>query len=233
MAAALLVTACTRASKPDDVAHSDLPPDTAFRVHPHVGASDARLSAILTPPGELPVWSCEGRASHEDFRCPAATDWYRGPGVYELMLELKTGQDVLRGIHTLEVTDDAPADVSVWLVEAPKPHLEVGAGRGGSLPSEGASGALTRAQILAGVKAREPEVRGCYAGALQDAPALKARIEAWFLIGPDGKVTGASARGAPQSPELVYCVLSKVRAFTFAKPKGGALAVTYPFVFSP
>lgn len=230
---ALLQARCAHVARPEPEASSELPPDTSFRVHPHVGTAEAQLAVILSPPGELPVWSCEGAATNGGFSCPVATDWFRGPGDYEVLAELKTGAEVLRASRTVAITGEGPTDVSLWFVESPKAHLELAGGAGKSLPSAGSNGTLTREQIRSEIEKGKPAIRGCYAGALQDSPGLEARLETWFLIEPDGTVNAASARGAPNNPELVYCVLAKVKAFQFPKPRGGALAVTYPFVFSP
>lgn len=229
--AALLICGCARGVRPDE-ASSDLPPDTGFRLRPKLGGEKGQLGVILTPPGELPVWSCEGPVADGVFGCPEATEWFRGPGRYEVLAELKLEGDMLRASGAVEVREEGPVSAALWYVAEPKPHLEFSAAVEERRPSAGATGILSRAQILEGVKRGEAGVKGCYAGAASDSPGLEARVETWFLIGADGAVEAASARGAPRHPELVYCVLAKVRALRFPAPEGGALAVTYPFVFA-
>lgn len=192
-----------------------------------------RLGLILTPPGALPVWSCEAEAREDTFGCPAATDWFRGPGRYELLVELRTGRDVLRSAHTLQIATDGPAAVSLWLVDDGKQHVELATGMPAAPPSATAQGSLSREAILSTVKQSEPALRGCFAGAIEDAPELeKSRIETWFLIAPDGKVEGASVRGAGGSPEFAYCVVARLSGLEFPSPRGGSVAVNYPMRFA-
>lgn len=96
-------------------------------------------------------------------------------------------------------------------------------------------GGLDREVIRRVILSHRVQIRYCYEKQLASAPDLAGKVLIEFVIGADGKVN--SARVAEESiadPEVGRCIASKVRTWTFPKPKGGGVVVvTYPFLFKP
>jgi hypothetical protein len=230
---ALLLAACPRAAKPDESQPDDLVPEgTAMSLRVSLEGAAGELTLTLSPPKALPTWSCTGRAQGQSFACLAPVDWFKGAGEYELLAEWSRGKsDVVRALARFPVDGKGGEVISIFGLEQPRRHLELLAGRADGPPSRGAAGALTRDEIKSEVQRHEDKLHACFQGALEDTPGLTTRVTAWFLISADGTIRAASADGAASSPAFVYCVLARVRQFKFPPPKGGALAVTYPWTF--
>lgn len=93
-------------------------------------------------------------------------------------------------------------------------------------------GGLDREVIRRVVLAHRAQIRFCYEKALQTQPQLAGKVAVEFVIGADGKVTTARAAEDSVGAEVGACVVSKVRGWSFPKPKGGGVVVvTYPFLF--
>lgn len=76
------------------------------------------------------------------------------------------------------------------------------------------------------------QFRYCYEKKLLTDPAAEGRITVAFVIGPDGKVTGAAVTGFDD--EVAQCIEGRLKKIVFPKPAGGGITkVTYPFVFRP
>ena len=111
---------------------------------------------------------------------------------------------------------------------APKPPaLSIG-------PVKPLSGALDKDVIRRIVRAHINEVRYCYNQALARDPNAKGRVSVTFTIGGDGKVRRAEL-GESTLPDVTasQCIATAVRRWTFPKPEGGDVNVTYPFVLEP
>lgn len=97
------------------------------------------------------------------------------------------------------------------------------------------SGGLDREVIRRVILSHRVQIRYCYEKQLAANPSLAGKVSIEFVIAADGRVT--TARVAEQTladPEVGRCIQSKVRTWTFPKPKGGGVVVvTYPFLFKP
>ncbi len=96
-------------------------------------------------------------------------------------------------------------------------------------------GGLDREVIRRVILSHRAQVRYCYEKQLSVTPDLAGKVLVEFVIAADGSVT--TARTAEQTladPAVGQCIASKIKTWTFPKPKGnGVVVVTYPFLFKP
>lgn len=139
-----------------------------------------------------------------------------GPGADLLQLGRSNGG---RGVGRIRANDEETRDAHV-------PHLR------SSGPE--VRGSLDPALIRRVVRRHTNETRHCFEQALQSQPDLEGRVEAHFIIDPNGAVTAASLRSSSiDHGGVEACVLNVVRRMTFpATPHGNVSVVTYPWVFS-
>lgn len=121
---------------------------------------------------------------------------------------------------------------------APVPRVHV------DVPTVGPSGALSPEVIRRVVRRHINEIRLCFEQALATAPELAGRIETRWVIAPSGSVSDAAivssalaspaaTDGGPPARAVEACVLAAIPRWTFPAPEGGgAVNVTYPFVFA-
>jgi TonB family protein len=95
------------------------------------------------------------------------------------------------------------------------------------------AGTLDAELVFAEVSRRMGGLKGCYERALRTDATLAGRITVRFVIGPDGAVTEASAKGSELPAEVDACITGKVRTFRFPAPQGGAVTFEMPFLFTP
>lgn len=95
-------------------------------------------------------------------------------------------------------------------------------------------GSLDPALIRRVVRRHTNETRHCFERALQSHPNLEGRVEAQFIISPNGTVTAANIHGSTLRHRATEaCVLDVVRRMSFpATPNGNISIVTYPWAFS-
>ncbi|MFK8003229.1 MAG: TonB family protein, partial [Polyangiales bacterium] len=95
-------------------------------------------------------------------------------------------------------------------------------------------GSLDPALIRRVVRRHTNETRHCFERALQSRPDLEGRVQAQFIIAPNGAVTTANIQSSTLRHQAAEaCVLDVVRRMTFpATPHGNISIVTYPWVFS-
>jgi hypothetical protein len=74
--------------------------------------------------------------------------------------------------------------------------------------------------------------RKCYEAALQRAPKTEGRVAVKFVIGRDGKVSGAADGGSDVGDaQMIACIVDDVAKLNFPQPEGGIVTVVYPIVF--
>ena len=95
-------------------------------------------------------------------------------------------------------------------------------------------GTLDKDAIRDVVRAHIGEIRGCYNQGLERDPALAGRLVVGF------EITGTGAVGRSEISESTLadaavgtCVAQAVKTWQFPAPKGGSVAVEYPFVLEP
>jgi hypothetical protein len=111
-------------------------------------------------------------------------------------------------------------------------------------------GELSKAAIQQTIRSHLSAVKGCYEQALEAQPELHGKLVVHFVIGVTGAVRSAEASTvdlsgpSPESttvPETVKdagdrvssCVVTAVKGWTFPRPQGGEVTVSYPFQFGP
>lgn len=74
----------------------------------------------------------------------------------------------------------------------------------------------------------------CYRKALAKDPKTQGIVEIAWTIGTDGATSNIGvAQTDIKDPGLVACISDELRAVTFPRPRGGAVQVKFPIVFSP
>lgn len=94
-------------------------------------------------------------------------------------------------------------------------------------------GSLDKELIRQVIHSHRNQIRYCYESQLNRFPKLAGKVAVKFVISGAGAVASSQV---PQSTvgnaELETCVASRVRTWSFPKPKGGGIVVvTYPFIF--
>lgn len=79
-----------------------------------------------------------------------------------------------------------------------------------------------------------PQIRTCYTKELEKSKGLAGRVSVKFNIGPDGKVTQATAEESTLGNAAAEaCILGVVKGIEFPAPAGGGnVEVSYPFAFT-
>jgi hypothetical protein len=94
-------------------------------------------------------------------------------------------------------------------------------------------GELDRGEIQKVVNAHLREVQGCYERRLIHDPGLSGKIIYEWVISPSGAVGVVRVKfSTVHDTEVATCIQSSIKAWQFPQPRGGAVTVTYPFVFS-
>ena len=97
-----------------------------------------------------------------------------------------------------------------------------------------AKGSLDKDIIRRIVRAHISEVRFCYNRGLSKDPSLRGKVSIRFDIAPSGSVPVAVVADDTLADESVgHCIAKAVKRWTFPKPEGGTVVVTYPFVLEP
>lgn len=84
------------------------------------------------------------------------------------------------------------------------------------------------------VRAHINEIRHCYNQGLARDPNLKGRVAVKFTIGPKGDILAAElSESTVRDADVGACIVKAVKKWTFPKPAGGPVIITYPFVLEP
>ena len=95
-------------------------------------------------------------------------------------------------------------------------------------------GSLDKEQIRKVVREHIVEIRDCYNAALQGDPEAKGRVVIDFTIGEQGQVTQAAVGSSDMTSDAApSCMRDVIRGWSFPKPSGGSVQVSYPFVLEP
>ena len=95
-------------------------------------------------------------------------------------------------------------------------------------------GSLDKDLIRRTVRAHIHEVRHCYNQGLARDPNLKGRVAVKFMVGPRGDILAAEIAEATLADKTVgACIVAAIRRWTFPKPQGSTVVITYPFVLEP
>jgi Ca-activated chloride channel homolog len=95
-------------------------------------------------------------------------------------------------------------------------------------------GSLDKDLIRRVVRSHINEVRYCYNQGLAKDPNLKGRVTIQFVIDPNGKIQSAVVKEDTIIDKAVgTCIAKQIMRWTFPKPMGGIVTITYPFVLEP
>ena len=114
----------------------------------------------------------------------------------------------------------APQDyepTSQWIEEGLDPDVTT-FGFGGNTPAEPSGPELSEYQIQELVYAKQADLMGCYAAALQENEDLQGKVDFQFGVAPDGhvamvKVTGSTLASKPTED----CMVAQARTWSFPK----------------
>ncbi len=87
---------------------------------------------------------------------------------------------------------------------------------------------LSRGDVAKAMKKITPAAKGCY-----KAEEFSGMVKIKYSVGPDGKVTKASAGGAHASSKTGACVVKAVKKAKFPPFSGATMSFTFPFLLSP
>ena len=94
------------------------------------------------------------------------------------------------------------------------------------------SGAMDSDVVRRVIRRRTAQIRAVYERSLKSNPNLKGKTTMQFTIGPDGRVTHATANGSMPA-EMRQRLVQIMRRWRFPAPQdGGSVNVAYPLVFS-
>lgn len=111
-------------------------------------------------------------------------------------------------------------------------------GAGGAVTRASASsmsvqGRIDREAVAKVVNAHLQDVRGCYERALLRDPALAGQVVLEWTISSGGKVTSSRTKSATLKNNAVEaCILQSLEGWQFPPARGGAVVVSYPFLFN-
>lgn len=94
-------------------------------------------------------------------------------------------------------------------------------------------GTLDKAVIRRVIQQHIGEVKACYETELEKNGNLAGRLMVRFTIDPAGKVTESAVQESSLNNAAAEgCIRDAVRTWTFPKPQGGKVVVSYPFVLA-
>lgn len=104
-------------------------------------------------------------------------------------------------------------------------------------PKDGAplgSGHLDPQIIQAGIGARMPRMRACYAAGLRRDATLRGEMKIKFTIDTTGHALNVEDAGSHmKDKEVLKCVMTEFNALRFPAPEGGIVNVLYPLLIAP
>lgn len=93
-------------------------------------------------------------------------------------------------------------------------------------------GGLTREQVARVVRAHANAIKFCYEKELQRKPTLGGKIEAYWVIVPDGSVEKSKIAVTTMDDGAVEgCIARQVKQWVFPKSDGRTVVQSYPFLF--
>lgn len=92
---------------------------------------------------------------------------------------------------------------------------------------------LPRDLVAKVIRAHFNEIKYCYERELQHTEGLAGKVGVFFVIGPSGEVLEARvSESTLDNPSVEECMLSRVRRWKFAEPRGGGtVEVNHPWIF--
>ncbi|MBK6684073.1 MAG: AgmX/PglI C-terminal domain-containing protein [Deltaproteobacteria bacterium] len=96
-----------------------------------------------------------------------------------------------------------------------------------------AKGSISREEVAAVINKHLSEIQYCYEKTLLKEPGLKGKLMIEWVINVDGSVGKVKQQSSTLSnAQVASCIMSSLKRWTFPKPRGGIVVVSYPFIFS-
>jgi hypothetical protein len=93
-------------------------------------------------------------------------------------------------------------------------------------------GGLSKEQVARVVRAHQNAIKFCYEKELQRKPTLGGKIEAYWVILPDGSVEKSKIAVTTMEDTAVEgCIVRQVKQWVFPKSDGRTVVQSYPFLF--
>ena len=93
-------------------------------------------------------------------------------------------------------------------------------------------GTLSRGAVQRVINQAVGAIQACYERALMGNPGLAGRASFAWTIQPNGRVSGVRQAGSTLgSSQATSCMASVIRRLRFPPPEGGAVQISYPFMF--
>lgn len=152
---------------------------------------------------------------------------------------MATGGDTLRGVKT--GTGGSGKIASVGGLRGGSGIAEGGTGQGSERRVSGivkheapaVDGELDPNIVSKEVRARMGAIKACYERALKRNPSLSGKIKVHWTITPAGTVSGVDIEeDTLGDSEVSGCIKGLVARWRFPAPSGGAVEVSFPFVFT-
>lgn len=94
------------------------------------------------------------------------------------------------------------------------------------------TGTLSKVEIARVIRSFWYQIRYCYEVQLRKNPKLSGKIVVRWTIATSGKVSSARVASTTMNNKRVEgCLVRRVMRWTFPKPKGGPVFISYPFIF--
>jgi len=147
--------------------------------------------------------------------------------------EVNIGGGGPRGpIQTVGIREPQQGTPGIGVVEGTKrPRPTRGTVRrvpgGGRVPPT-----IDRAGVEREIGRHMGRIRWCYESRLLDNPSLSGRLRFAWTVNAAGRVAGVSVQsGDLPDSSVASCIRGVIRGMRFPRPTGGAIRITYPFVF--
>ncbi|MHA7629021.1 AgmX/PglI C-terminal domain-containing protein [Corallococcus sp. M7] len=84
------------------------------------------------------------------------------------------------------------------------------------------------------IQSRKASIQRCYENGLKRDPSLKGRVMVRFNLTPQGRASDVEVdESTLRSDEVINCIKTTMRAWTFPFKPSDDVPVSYPFIFSP
>ncbi|RKG63132.1 TonB family protein [Corallococcus sp. CA054B] len=84
------------------------------------------------------------------------------------------------------------------------------------------------------IQSRKASIQRCYENGLKRDPSLKGKVMIRFDLTPQGRVSNVEVEESTlRSDEVINCIKTTMRAWTFPFKPSDDVPVSYPFIFSP
>lgn len=96
-----------------------------------------------------------------------------------------------------------------------------------------AKGSISREEVARVINKHLKEVQYCYEKTLLKDPGLSGKLVLQWTIKSNGTVGRVRQKMSTlRNPKVSSCIIASLKRWTFPRPRGGVVIVSYPFIFS-